>query len=292
MYSGDYDGAPGAMFAAGPTRSGVQLQTIHAGAYVGLSSSGPWYAPPSGDCSPGSFTCGDPGRAACDSVTPPPMRPSQAGFVWGYAYSGGSHMQGWIPADFTRLVFAGSDPAHPCALGPAGLDFEVPSACGAATSCSGTNSTCAATNPCSEGGDDCGRTACGAASGGTLTPSAWHRTVTAPSGHTCTARTPPDPSVRCFANGTDADFFFVYPFGAYLYWAQNSTTKAWIHYGDHVQAYFHTRDAQGVLWDFVEVTSSGAPLLTPASDGAGAATGEPCLHGGTCGWVQDVFLAP
>jgi hypothetical protein len=199
-------------------------------------------------------------------------------------------MQGWIPADFSRLVYAGADPSHPCALGPAGLDFEVPSACGLRTVCSGTNSTCAATNPCDEGGDDCGRTECGAMSGGVLTPSAWHRTVTAPSGHACTTRTPPDPSVRCFANGTDADFFFVYPFGAYLYWAQNSTTKAWLHYGDHVQAYFHTRDAQGVLWDFVEVTSSGAPLLTPASDGAGASTGHPCMHGGTCGWVQDVFL--
>lgn len=68
-------------------------------------------------------------------------------------------------------------------------------------------------------------------------------------------------------------------------------------YGDTVQAYFHTRDGQGVLWDFVEVLSSGAPVLTPASDGAGGdctasdpSACTPCLNGGTCGWVQDVFL--
>lgn len=292
MYSGDYDGRAGATFTPGPALGGVILQTIPAGAYVGLASNGPWYAPPSGDCLPSGMSCGDPGRAACGSTPPPPRRPENHGFVWGYAYSGGSHMQGWIPADWERLVFAGSDPMHPCALGPAGLDFEVSLACGMPTSCHGSQSSCPATNPCSEGADDCGRTECGAMSGGELTPSAWHRTVTNPGGHACSMHVP-DPSIRCFANGTDhQDFYLVYPFGAYLYWAQNSTTKAWLHYGDHVQAYFHSRDAQNVLWDFVEVTQSNAPLLTPASDGAGAATMQPCMNGGTCGWIQDVFLAP
>lgn len=289
LYSGDYDGAPDATFARGPGSAGVQLAVFPAGAYVGLSSAGPWYDPPSGDCSPGTMTCGDPGRSACASSSPP-MRPSQSGFVWGYGYHGATHLQGWIPADFTRLVYAGDDPSHPCALGPAGLDYEVASACGRPTHCSGGSPSCGDTNPCSEGADDCGR--CSAQSGGALTPSRWRRTVSRPSAHTCTQRTPPDPSVRCIANGGDPDFFFVYPFGAYLYWAQNSTTKAWIHYGDRVQAYYHTRDSSGVLWDFVEVLSSGAPTLTPPSDGAGASSGHPCLHGGTCGWVQDVFLAP
>jgi hypothetical protein len=105
--------------------------------------------------------------------------------------------------------------------------------------------------------------------------------------------------VRCLENGRARDFFYVYPFGAYLYWAQNSTTKAWLHYGDRVQVYFHNRDSQGVLWDFVEVLTSGAPMLTPASSGAGAGGScsdtnpggcHPCQGGGTCGWVQDVFL--
>jgi hypothetical protein len=72
-----------------------------------------------------------------------------------------------------------------------------------------------------------------------------------------------------------------------------------LHYGDTVQSYYHTRDGQGVLWDFVEVLSSGAPVLTPASDGAGAggscsatnpAGCTPCQDGGTCGWIQDVFV--
>jgi hypothetical protein len=136
-------------------------------------------------------------------------------------------------------------------------------------------------------------------SGGSLTPTAHRGTITRPTGtHACT-RTPPNDSVRCLENGSERDFFFVYPFGAYLYWAQNSTTKAWLHYGDRVQVYFHNRDAQGVLWDFVEVTASGAPVLTPPSDGSGAASPcsdtrpeacHPCQRGGTCGWIQDVFL--
>lgn len=84
-----------------------------------------------------------------------------------------------------------------------------------------------------------------------------------------------------------------------LDWAQNSTTKHWLHYGDKVQSYFHTRDAQGVLWEFVEVLGSGAPVLTPESDGAGAGGGcsannpgacKPCKNGGTCGWIKEVFL--
>lgn len=68
-----------------------------------------------------------------------------------------------------------------------------------------------------------------------------------------------------------------------------------------MQSYYHTSDAQGVRWDFVEVIASGAPTLTPASDGAGAGGGcsaqdpgacAPCHDGGTCGWVQEVFLKP
>lgn len=297
MYSGDYTGAPGAVFAAGPGRAGVLLQVIPRGAYVGLSTTGPWYDPPTG-CLEEGASCGVPGRAACGDSSPP-LRPPLAGFVWGYAYQGASHMQGWIPADFTRLSFAGFDPNHPCALGPAGADFEVHSACGAQTVCRGERRTCGATNPCTEGADDCGRAECGAMSGGALTPSAHRATVTRPSGvHVC-ERTPPHESVRCLENGGERDFFFVYPFGAYLYWAQNSTTKHWLHYGDRVQSYYHARDAQGVLWDFVEVTSSGAPTLTPVSDGAGAGGGcsaenpdacEPCRNGGTCGWIQSVFL--
>ena len=95
-------------------------------------------------------------------------------------------------------------------------------------------------------------------------------------------------------NGTDVDHYYVYPHGAYLYWAQDSTTKAWLHYGDSVQMYWHTRDGSGVLWDFVEVTGSGSPTFTPASDGAGAGGGcdsdhpedcTPCQNGGTCGWI-------
>ena len=44
-----------------------------------------------------------------------------------------------------------------------------------------------------------------------------------------------------------------------------------------------------------------APTLTPASDGAGAGGGcsadkpnlcTPCKNGGTCGWIQEVFLKP
>lgn len=297
QYSGDFSGTQGTIFTSSGPWKGVVLQMIPAGSYVGLSSSGPWYNPAS-DCL-ASNSCGDPSVDACTDDSPP-LRPSVGGFAWGYAYDGASHMQGWIPLDGAALEFAGFDAGHPCALGPAGVDFEVHSACNMTTSCAGDQNTCGAANKCDEGADDCGRTQCGAMSGGPLTPSAWHRTVGSPSGaHACTTTTPPNPSVACLANGSDPDFFFVYPFGAYLYWGQNSTTKAWLHYGDGVQAYFHTRDAQGVLWDFVEVLASGAPALTPASDGAGAVSPcsstspqdcTPCKNGGTCGWVQDVFL--
>jgi hypothetical protein len=298
QYSGDFSGAPGTVFQAGAASKGVILQVIPPGSYVGLSSTGPYYDPPS-DCFPAGKACGDPSHSACPDSNPP-MRPALGGFVWGYAYSGASHMQGWIPFDPASLEFAGYDAGHPCALGPAGLDYEVHSACGQATSCAGTNPTCGATNKCDEGQDDCGNTICGAVSGGPLTPAAWHRTVSKPSGgHACTQKTPPHPSVTCLANGGDADFFFIYPFGAYAYWAQNSTTKNWLHYGDKVQVYYHTHDAQDVVWDFVEVLQTGAVVLTPASDGAGApaactsgnpAACTPCKNGGSCGWVQDVFL--
>jgi hypothetical protein len=295
QFSGDHDGDGRTVFGAGATRRGVVLQTIPAGAYVGLSTVAGNYDPPTG-CD--VATCGNPARAACGDSSPP-LRAPVAGFYWGYAYQGASHMQGWINVPSGALEFAGYDAGHPCALGPAGADYEVRSVCGRATACRGTNPTCGAVNRCDEGDDDCGRTQCGAMSGGPLTPTAWRRTITRPGGHACTDRDPPNPAVRCLANGREADFFFVYPFGAYLYWAQNSTTRAWLHYGDRVQVYFHNRDAQGVLWDFVEVLSSGAPTLTPAGDGSGAGGGcsdtrpescHPCRNGGTCGWVQDVFV--
>lgn len=296
--SGDFDGDVTEVFARGATAAGVVLQRVPAGAYIGLSSVGPNYNPPTG-CQ--VDTCGNPSRHACSEDSPPLRAPAGNGvFYWGYAYNGASHMQGWFLVSPGSLTYVGDDGAHPCALGPAGADFEVRSACGRATRCRGTNPSCGAVNTCEEGNDDCGRASCGARAGGALTPSAWRRTVTAPSQtHACTMREPPHASVRCLENGRERDFFFVYPFGAYLYWAQNSTTKAWLHYGDRVQVYFHNRDAQGVLWDFVEVLSSGAPALTPPSDGRGAAVPcsdtnpgacAPCRNGGTCGWVQDVFL--
>jgi hypothetical protein len=297
QYSGDYSGDPAAVFSAGAASPGVILQIIPAGSYVGLSSTGPWYDPPV-DCFDGA-SCGAEGRSACSSSSPP-MRSIREGFAWGYAYSGASHMQGWILFDPSRLVFAGFDAAHPCALGPAGLDYEVHEACGAPMECDGANPTCGDVNGCDEGADDCGRTECGAESGGALTPSAHRMTLSLPSSAVaCTTRTPPHPSVLCLANGSVVDHFFVYPFGAYLYWAQDSTTKAWLHYGDQVQAYYHTRDRAGVLWDFVEVLSSGAPALTPESDGTGGLAPcssdspescHPCRAGGTCGWIQHVFL--
>ncbi len=294
QYSGDHDGT-GAVFSRGPTRRGVVLQTIPVGAYVGLSTIPGNYDPPTG-CE--VETCGNPSRAACSNNSPA-LRAPVGSFYWGYAYQGASHMQGWIGVTPGSLEFAGYDANHPCALGPAGADYEVRSVCGRATSCRGTNPTCGAVNRCDEGDDDCGRTACGAMSGGPLTPRSWRRTVTLPRGHACTERDPPHPTVRCLENGRERDFFFVYPFGAYLYWAQNSTTRAWLHDGDRVQVYFHNRDAQGVLWDFVEVLTSGAPILTPESDGDGGGASctdtrpencHPCRNGGTCGWVQDVFL--
>lgn len=295
QYSGDYAGPPDQVFAPGAGK-GVILQFIPPGAYVGLSSTGPWYNPPK-SCLDGDV-CGDPGTQACTDSSPP-LRPNLGGYYWGYAYSGASHMQGWIYYDPQKLQFAGHDPGHPCARGPAGVDFEVHSACGAPTACAGGNIGCGDANPCSEGADDCGRVECGAMSGGPLTPGAHKKLVDYPAGiHPC--KDPgPHPSVQCLANGNDPDFFYVYPFGAYLYWGQNSTTKHWLHYGDTVQSYFHTRDAQGVLWDFVEVLASGAPQLTPASDGSGGGGGcssqtpqqcAPCKNGGTCGWVQAVFL--
>ena len=245
---------------------------------------------------------GDHGRGrpvAAFTDSSPPLRPGVAGYYWGYAYSGASHMQGWIPGNAANLVYAGAEEGHPCALGPAGLDYEVASACGVASTCA-DDATCGDVNSCEEGIDDCGSETCGAESGGALTPSAHRATVTAPTAdaHACTEVTPPDPSVLCMDNGTDVDHYYVYPHGAYLYWAQDSTTKAWLHYGDSVQMYWHTRDGSGVLWDFVEVTGSGSPTFTPASDGAGAGGGcdsdhpedcTPCQNGGTCGWIQDVF---
>jgi len=296
--SGDFDGDLFEVFARGPTAAGVVLQRVPVGAYVGLSTVGPNYNPPRG-CQ--VDTCGNPSRHACGEDSPPLRAPSGAGlYYWGYAYSGGSRMQGWFLVSPGSLRYVGDDGAHPCALGPADADFEVHRACGRATRCRGTNPSCGAVNTCEEGNDDCGRASCGARAGGALSPTAWRRTVRAPTAvHACTMRTPPNASVRCLENGSLRDFFFVYPFGAYLYWAQNSTTKAWLHYGDRVQVYFHNRDAQGVLWDFVEVLSSGAPTLTPPSDGSGAAAPcsdtnpgacAPCRNGGTCGWVQDVFL--
>ncbi len=297
QYSGDYTGAPGVTFTPGAGSAGVILQIIPAGSYVGLSTSGPWYNP-DGECFPDG-TCGSTSVTACaDSA--PPLRPGVGGYYWGYAYDGASHMQGWIAADPARLEWVGWDATHPCATGPAAADFEASSGCGTPTTCLGTNRTCGDANPCTEGSDDCGSTTCGAESGGALTPSAHQLTVVFPSDAVpCTVATPPDPQVQCLPNGSTVDFFFVYPHGAYLYWAQNSTTKAWLHHGDRVQAYFHSRDAQGVLWDFVEVIQSGAPVLTPASDGAGAGGScsasnpdacTPCLNGGTCGWIQDTFL--
>lgn len=309
QYSGDYGGAAGQIFTpGGGAARGVILQLIPAGAYVGVSSTGPWYQPPTG-CFPDGQSCGAPYRAACDSSSPP-MRPAVtaatgSSYVWGYAYQGASHMQGWIPWDPGRLQFVGFEAAHPCALGPAGADFEVHEACGQATQCTtsasgGKNPTCGGTNACNEGADDCANTACGAQAGGPLTPSAHRFAVAAPQAAVaCTTRTPPHPSVKCLPNGAAVDFFYVYPFGAYLYWAQNSTTKHWLHYGDTVQAYFHNRDAQGVLWRFVEVLQSGAPTLTPASDGTGNTPScssqtpqgcTPCKNGGACGWIQAVFL--
>lgn len=295
--SGDFDGDLTRTFARGASMAGVVLQQVPVGSYVGLSTVGPNYDPPTG-CD--VDTCGNPSRHACQDNSPPMRAPAAERYYWGYAYDGASHMQGWFLVLPGSLEYVGDQASHPCALGPAGADYEVHSACGRTTNCRGTNPTCGAVNRCDEGSDDCGRTQCGAMSGGPVTPSAWQRTVALPSGsHACSMRTPPEPSVRCLENGSDRDFFFVYPFGAYLYWAQNSTTRAWLHTGDRVQVYFHNRDAQGVLWDFVEVTRSGAPSLTPPSDGAGAASPcsdtrpeacHPCLHGGTCGWVQDIFL--
>ena len=298
QYSGDYSGDPNAVFTPGPTSAGVILQVVQPGSYIGLSTTGPWYTP-AGDCQMGD-TCGNPNIEACSDPAVP-LRPNLGGFHWGYAYSNASHMQGWFYYDPAAMVFAGFDPAHPCARGPAGLDFEVATACGQPTACSGGNITCGAANPCSEGADDCGREACGAMSGGALTPTAHRKKVSYPPGtHPCSMNVP-HPSVTCFANGNDPDFFLTYPFGAYVYWAQNSTTKHWLHYGDRVQSYFHTRDAQGVLWDFVEVLDTGAAVLTPASDGSGSGNGcsadntaacDPCHNGGTCGWIQEVFLKP
>ncbi|MBK7863450.1 MAG: hypothetical protein IPJ65_33580 [Archangiaceae bacterium] len=288
QYSGDVGGS----------NKGVLLQTVPVGAYVGLASDGPWYDPPSGSCFPTGFACGSPTRSACPDNSPP-LRPTRAGFAWGYAYDGASHMQGWFPFDPNLLEFVGFT-SHPCALGPAGADYEVESACGQPlAACSGGNTTCHATNRCDEGGDDCGSVSCGASSGGPWTPTAHRLTLASPGGHTCTQRTPPLAGVKCLANGSDPDFFFVYPFGAYLYWAQNSTTKHWLHYGDRVQVYFTNVDAQGVRWYFVEVLQSGAPVLTPPSDGSGAGGAcdldhpescTPCKNGGACGWVQSVFF--
>ncbi|MBK9754052.1 MAG: hypothetical protein IPO88_11190 [Nannocystis sp.] len=299
QYSGDFGGDPASIFQAGGPTKGVILQQIPPGSYIGLSTTGPWYNP-AGDCQQGD-TCGNKDIDACTDNAAP-LRPNVGGFYWGYAYQGASHMQGWIYYDPAALVFAGFDPAHPCALGPAGLDYEVASACGQATACADNkNRSCGDANPCSEGADDCGRVQCGAMSGGPLTPTAHRKIVSYPAGtHKC-AKAVPNDSITCFANGNDADFFLVYPFGAYLYWGQNSTTKVWLHHGDRTQSYFHTRDAQGVMWDFVEVLSSGAGTLTPASDGAGAGGGcsadkpqlcTPCKNGGTCGWIQEVFLKP
>lgn len=298
QYSGDYGGDPNKIFEAGGATRGVILQMIPPGSYIGLSTTGPWYNP-AGDCQQGD-TCGNANIEACTDQNVP-LRPNILGFYWGYAYSNASHMQGWIAYEPDKMVFAGFDPAHPCARGPAGLDFEVAAACGQATACSGTNITCGQANPCSEGADDCGRVQCGAVSGGALTPTAHRKIVSYPAGtHPC-GKDVPHPSINCFANGNEPDFFLAYPFGAYLYWGQNSTTKHWLHYGDRVQSYFHTRDAQNVMWDFVEVINSGAGILTPASDGSGAGGGcsannpaacTPCQNGGTCGWIQEVFLKP
>jgi hypothetical protein len=297
QYSGDFDGDPAVLFERGAGRAGVVLQVVPPGSYVALSSNGPWYDPPA-ECLTNAEPCGDPGRAACRDDSPP-LRPDRAGFRWGYAYQGASHMQGWFFFDPAKLEFAGFDPGHPCALGPAGADYEATSACGQAMACRGRNPSCGQVNRCDEGADDCGRQACGAESGGALTPSAHRRRVARPDRTAGCVREPPHPSVRCLPNGSEIDFFFVYPFGAYMYWAPNSTTKFWLHYGDRVQTYYHARDAQGVLWDFVEVIESGAPVLTPASDGSGAAAPcsadrpdacRPCANGGACGWIQDVFL--
>jgi hypothetical protein len=296
QYSGDFSGKQGSIFAAGGGHKGVILQIVPAGSYVGLSSTGPWYQPAS-DCFTGA-SCGAASVPACVDSSPP-LRPALHGHYWGYAYDGASHMQGWFRWDPASLRFAGFDPEHPCARGPANVDFEAASACGQPTVCKGPNVTCGASNPCSEGADDCGRAECGAASGGPLTPAA-HRMLVRlpPAAVKCTTK-PPHPSVLCLPNGGRIDFFFVYPFGAYLYWAQNSTTKHWLHYGDVVQVYYHNRDSEGVLWHFVEVLESDAPSLTPASDGSGAAPPcsssnpsacSPCKNGGTCGWIQAHFL--
>jgi hypothetical protein len=287
QYSGDYSGAPNAIFTPGAAARGVILQVLPAGAYVGVATTGPWYDPPTG-CFTDGDTCGNSSRAACGDNAPP-RRPNTAGFVWAYGYSGASHMQGWIRFDPAYLEFAGFDANHPCALGPAGADFEASSCNGKPMACKGDNRTCGGANKCDEGSDDCGSTTCGASTGGVLTPDAHHMTATRPGGHACTTKDPPNDSVKCLANGSESDFFFVYPFGAYVYWAQNSTTKFWLHYGDKVQVYYHTRDAQDVLWDFIEVTTSTAPVLTPPSDGSGAPD-TPCKKGGACGWIQDVFL--
>jgi hypothetical protein len=166
---------------------------------VGLSSTGPYYDPEP-DCYPGPG-CGDPDVFACVDSTPP-LRPGIAGYYWGYAYSGASHMQGWIYADPTSIAYAGDDPTHPCALGPAGADYEVAEACGTPTSCSGGTPSCRDTNSCTEGSDDCGATSCGAESGGALTPSAHQGTLALPAAHACTTKTPPDPSVLCPAGPT------------------------------------------------------------------------------------------
>ena len=106
---------------------------------------------------------GDHGRGrpvAAFTDSSPPLRPGVAGYYWGYAYSGASHMQGWIPGNAANLVYAGAEEGHPCALGPAGLDYEVASACGVASTCA-DDATCGDVNSCEEGIDDCGSETCG-----------------------------------------------------------------------------------------------------------------------------------
>ncbi len=124
------------------------------GAYIGLSSVGPNYNPPTG-CQ--VDTCGNPSRHSCSENNPPLRAPAGNGvFYWGYAYNGACHMQGWFLVSPGVLTYVGDDGTHPCALGPAGADYEVRSACGRVTRCRGTNPSCGAVNTCEEGNDDCG----------------------------------------------------------------------------------------------------------------------------------------
>jgi hypothetical protein len=286
---------------AGLPRTQV-IQRVVAGSIIALASTPHNYEP--SNCSEDTAFCMST-SSSCENDHPllrPPltvMRGTLQDYYWGYVVRSApgttaTRYEGWIflPALSTRFV--GYEP-HPCAYGPGDVDFEVDEACGrplVGCEFNGRRRNCQMANPCNQGGTHCGLCSGDAPRTARRDADASVLTVHQPTAHPCARPLADRPGVRCVGSvgpGNRDNETYVYPYGAYLSWAPESSHKNWLRYGDVVRRYYQSTIAGGGVWDFVEVTASGGNPFVPVTDGS--ATDRPCPGGhGTCGWIRDEFI--